>query len=178
MRKVICYIAISLDGKIADAQGGVEWLEQLPNPEGTDYGYAEFLKPIDTTIMGNSTYKQVRSFPGEFAYKHLRNFVLTKSADGGRDEFAEFISADDVAELIGNLKSQPGKDIWLIGGGKANALFLNQGLLDELRVFVMPIVLGDGIPLFAPETQKKEISLINNRVYSSGVVELIYSIKN
>jgi dihydrofolate reductase len=178
MRKVICYIAISLDGKIADAQGGVEWLEHLLNPEGTDYGYAEFLKTIDTTIMGNATYKQVRSFPGEFPYKHLKNFVLTNHEEAKGDEYAEFVSDSHMAKLMADLKSQPGKDIWLVGGGKANGLFLNLGLLNELRVFVMPIVLGDGIPLFSSEARKKEIKLKNQRMYPSGVVELIYSIKN
>ena len=175
MRKLISYIAISIDGKIADAQGGFAWLEELPNPDKTDYGYAEFMKTIDTTIMGNTTYQQVKSLIKPFPYEDKKNYVLTRNQDLVDDQYASFIYSNH-AEKIKDLKEQEGQDIWLIGGGEANSLCLEAGLLDEMLLFVMPYAMGKGIPLFADYRHELELKLIDSKVYSSGVMELRYKI--
>lgn len=176
MRKLISYIAISIDGKIADAEGGFAWLEELPNPDKTDYGYAEFMETIDTTIMGNTTYQQVLSLIKPFPYTDKKNYVLTRNHSLKDDEYASFISSNH-AERIKELKEQDGKDIWLIGGGEANSLCLAAGLLDEMLLFIMPYAMGKGIPLFADLIHEQELKLINSKVYSSGVMELRYQVK-
>lgn len=174
MKKVKLYIAISLDGKIADKNGSVDWLEKVPNPNQDDYGYNDFIKSIDTTIMGNSTYKQVLSFPGPFPYSDFKNYVLTRDKTLTSDEYATFITAD-MGQIIKELKKTEGKDIWVIGGGQVNTEIHDLGLIDEYMIFVMPIILGEGIPLFGGHPLMTNLSLIDTKQYASGVTLIHYS---
>ncbi|MEQ9405317.1 MAG: dihydrofolate reductase family protein [Cyclobacteriaceae bacterium] len=177
MRKITAYLAISLDGKIAKPDGDVSWLDEIPNPENSDFGYKAFYSSIDTTIMGNETYRMVLGFGVDFPYSDKQNFVITRDHRLTQDENVTFISGN-VEKWAGKLKGEKGKDIWLIGGGQMNTLFLNAGLLDELHVHVMPLVLGDGIPLFSDKTVHRKMDLQSERRFQGGVVELIYKLKN
>ena len=174
MRKIILYIATSLDGKIADKDGGVGWLDEIPNPEKSNYGYSEFYNSIDTTIMGNSTYQQVLGFGVEFPYKGKKNYAITRNPSLTKDQNVEFIS-QNVVEFISNLKQKSGKDIWCVGGAGLNTLLLDHGLIDELRIFIMPIVLGEGIPLTRQLKNKAKFNLEKSINHSSGVLELQYT---
>ncbi|GAB4231903.1 MAG: dihydrofolate reductase family protein [Ekhidna sp.] len=174
MRKLISYIATSLDGKIAKTNGDVSWLHDLPNPENLDYGYASFMESIDTILMGNKTHQVIADFAGEFPYGDKENFVFTRNDQLASDKNVKYVS-DDPGQFIRNLKGKTGKDIWLIGGGILNAICLNEGLIDELRVFIMPYVLGQGVSLFANETRSRELELINFTKFSTGVIELTYA---
>ena len=175
MRKIKLYIAISLNGKIANSDGSVDWLENMPNPEKTDYGYAEFLDSVDTTIQGYNTYKQVIDWGIDFPYKGKKNYVLTRRQNVVNTEFVEFIT-ENHAEFLKRLKKENGGDIWLIGGSQTNTLVLNAGLLDEIMVFVMPIILSGGFELFDAFPIEKQLKLIGAKTYSSGVLELNYKV--
>ena len=175
MRKIKLYIAISLNGKIAGADGSVDWLENIPNPEKTDYGYTEFFNSVDTTIQGYNTYNQVIGWGVDFPYKGKKNYVLTKKQNVKNTEFVEFIT-ENHAEFIKGLKEEKGGDIWLIGGSQVNSLVLNSGLLDEIIVFVMPIILSEGIELFDAFPTETQLKLIETKSYSSRMVEMKYSI--
>jgi len=94
MRKVILYVAISLDGKIAKPDGNVEWLDSIPNPDQLDYGYAEFYENIAITIMGNNTYEEVLGFDVPFPYPTKKNYVLTRQEGKTDTEFVSFVSGD------------------------------------------------------------------------------------
>jgi dihydrofolate reductase len=172
MRKLVLYIATSLDGKIADENHQVDWLEQMPNPEMSDYGYHDFLNNVDTTIMGNSTYRWLQRQDFPFPYSDKENFVLTKNESLTKDENVFFVSKTE--GFVEDLKSKEGKYIWLIGGGQLASHFLNQGLIDEIRLFVMPILLGDGINLFQNVNPRQQLMLLSSSTYNSGVVELRY----
>lgn len=176
MRKLKLYIATSLNGKIASSDGGVDWLESIPNPEKTDYGYAAFFDSIDTTIQGYNTYNQVINWDIGFPYKGKKNYVLTKKQNIKNTEFVEFITENHI-DFIKNLKVQRGGNIWLIGGGQANTLILNAGLLDEIQVFVMPIILSGGIDLFDAFPIQSQLKLLETKSYSSGVVEMKYGLE-
>lgn len=175
MRKIKLYIAISLNGKIAKADGSVQWLEDIPNPEQSDYGYFAFYDSIDTTIQGSSTYNQIMGWDIDFPYPDKTNYVLTSKADAEDTEFVRFIKKDHTA-FIQNLKQQAGADIWLIGGGGANTTLLNAGLIDELHIHVMPIVLSEGIDLFADFPKETTLQLLDSKAYASGVVEMRYAV--
>ena len=175
-RKIIIYIATSLNNKIAAKDGSVEWLESIPHKEGEDYGYQKFYETVDTTIMGYSTYDQVKGWGIEWPYKDKKNYVVTRSADRQADEFVEFVSERPV-DFFKDLKQLEGKDIWLVGGGQLNTLFLNAGLVDELIVHVMPILLNGGIDMFVGNSDQKALILISAKSYDSGVVELRYKAK-
>ncbi len=91
-RKIILYIACSLDGKIADRTGSVSWLEELPNPDQTDYGYNDFLASVDTTIMGNKTYRHILGFGIDFPYQEKINYVITRNKTLAHDENVQYVS--------------------------------------------------------------------------------------
>jgi dihydrofolate reductase len=175
MRKVKLYIACSLNNKIAQEDGGVEWLEKVPNPEQSDYGYAQFYDSVDTTIMGYATYKQLMEWDIPFPYIGKTNYVLTRRQNPLQSEHVSFIN-DDPITFIANQKRQAGKDIWLVGGGQVNTLFLNGGLIDEIHVFIMPVILSGGINLFEALPKPAKLKLRSSTTYPGGVVALIYEL--
>lgn len=176
MRKVILYIAISLDGYIAKLDGSVDWLEHIPHSNQEDYGYHNFYETIDTTLMGNKTYQQVIDFPISFPYATKINYVFTRQQLQD-DENVTFIN-QDIGNFVRNLKQKEGAHIWLIGGGEINGILLEENLIDEMIVSIMPVVLGNGLPFFSIQTQKKMeylLELKETKSFQSGVVQLIYS---
>ena len=176
-RKLILYSAASLNNKIATIDGEVGWLDSIQHQEGEDYGYAEFYDTIDTTIMGYSTYAQVKGWDIEWPYKDRKNYVVTSKSDRKVDENVEFVF-EKVIDFFRNLKKQDGKDIWLVGGGQLNTLFLNAGLVDDIILHVMPILLNGGIDMFAGNQEIATLSLTSTRSFDSGVIEMRYKVKN
>lgn len=175
MRKIKLYIAVSLNGKIAGTDGNVEWLENIPNPERTDYGYAGFYDSIDTTIQGYNTYNQVMGWGIDFPYKGKKNYVITRRQNLADTEYVEFVT-ENHEEFIKTLKENDGGDIWLIGGSQVNTLVINAGLLDEIIIFVMPIIIPGGIELFDAFPKETKLELLGTKSYSSGVVEINYKV--
>ena len=173
MRKVILYIAVSIDNYIAKPDGDTSWLHDPEYIiENEDFGYGELIKSIDTTLMGHTTYKVIIGFDGPFPYGDKTNYVFTRSAKA-KDEYAEFIH-NDIPDFINSLKKLEGKDIWLIGGGQINTLLLEQGLIDEMIITQVPIVLGSGLPLFTSTKQSLPFLLKESKSYKNGFVQLIY----
>ena len=172
MRQVVLYIAASLDNFIARSDGGVDWLDspdfQLP---GEDYGYKDFYSTIDTTLMGNSTYKFILDQDVPFPYPDRANYVFSRSTQHQDTEFVRFISGD-IASFVGELKQEAGKDIWLIGGGQVNSILLNNHLIDKIILTMVPMTLGEGIPLFHGKTKEVKFSLESSQSYSGGMVQL------
>ena len=167
MRKIILFIAISLDGFIAGKSGEIDWLFT-----DQDYGYAEFLKTIDVVIMGRKTYEQALTFD-EYPYKGLEGYVFSRSRAGRADENVAFVSGD-VGEFVGALKIKPGKDIWLIGGSEVILPFLEQDLIDEFVISIHPLILGDGIPLFRTPFPARKLRLKECRSFDTGLVQITY----
>ncbi len=177
MRKIKLYIAVSLDGKIADKDGNVKWLDELPNPDHLDFGYTEFLNSVDTTLMGNNTYRQLLSWGIEFPYSGKNNYVFTRNPELREDENVKYVSGN-VVSFVKDIKSKTGGDIWLIGGGEINTILLNAGLIDEMIIFVIPVVLGEGIPLFRDSPHEAKAELIKTRSHGNRVVEINYRINH
>jgi dihydrofolate reductase len=176
MRKIVLYIASSLDGYIAENDGSVKWLDEIPNPEQSDYGYGRFYDSIDTVIIGNKTYQQVLGFVDGNPYAGKKTYVLTKNKNLINDDYAVFISKN-ISEILVELKSGKGKDIWCVGGGEINTLLLENKLIDEIKIFIMPVFLGSGIPLISRLDSKINLELTNQVSYQSGAVELDYQVK-
>ncbi|MBX0333486.1 dihydrofolate reductase family protein [Pontibacter sp. HSC-14F20] len=176
MRKIILYIAVSTDGYIARSDGNIDWLhDKKYNIPDEDFGYTAFLQTIDTTLMGHNTYREILGFEMPFPYPELTNYVFSRS-EQINTEHVSFVK-EQVVDFIEKLKEQPGKDIWLIGGGQLNATVLNAGLLDEIILTYIPIVLGKGIPLFSAETEEHKLKLIptENKLYRNGFLQVRYS---
>lgn len=169
MRKVVLYIAISTDGFIARKDGSVDWL-----PEGgEDYGYNQFMETVDTVLLGRTTYDQLFTFNIEYPYKEKKNYVFTRKTTGKSSEYAEFES--EPISLVKRLKQEPGKDIFLVGGAKLFQSLLKEGLVDEMILFIIPHLLGEGIPLFA-NINEAEIDIVESTKYDTGVVKIHYRI--
>lgn len=145
-RKVIVYIATSLDGYIATKEESVHWLDET-EAEG-DNGFAAFYETIDTVIMGKKTYDWVMNQElEEFPYKGKSCYVYTNSTNAVDNEDVTFVQGE-VNGLIHQLQQQPGKDIWIVGGGELLHHYIKENLVDEYIITIAPIILGSGIPLF------------------------------
>lgn len=173
MGKIQLYLAMSLDGKIAKPDDDVSWLDEVPNPNNSDYGYYSFYENIDNVIMGNSTYRFIQNSGVEFPYKGKPCYVFTRDQSLINNEDVQFIS-QDVVEFVKDLRDNSDENIWLAGGGQINTLLSNADLIDELIIFVMPIVIGDGIPLFGEGLNKRMLTLKSCNTLESGATELIY----
>ena len=176
MRKILLYTATSLDGFIAREDESLDWLDNFPYIEGEDYGYQHMYASIDTTLMGNGTYRLVQSFDVPFPYPDKTNYVFTKDSTLTKDEYVHFVSGD-IINFVKELKSKEGKHIWLVGGGQINAIFLEQGLIDEIHLSVIPIYLGKGIHLFHG-VGSGNLILKEQKTYDNGVMKLLYKTKN
>lgn len=166
MPHVVLYIAMSLDGFIADAEGGVHWLAPFDSPA---YGYDEFVAGVDSLVMGRATYEQVRSF-GSWPYAGKRVVVMTSRPLPDAPEGVTPWHGGSAAQLVAGL---PGT-VWLVGGAKAIRTFLGAGLIDRMRLFVIPCLLGEGIRLFEGERPHGPLPLLAVRSFPTGVVELDY----
>lgn len=168
MRKVVLFIATSLDGYIAGENGSTDWLYT----DG-DFGYREFYDSIDTTIMGYNTYYYIRHFP-EFPYPEKKNYVFSRKQRMPDENPIEFVFGN-VVEFIHKLKKEEGKNIWLVGGGQINSLLHNANLIDQMIISIHPIALGNGIKLFRDEKLKRlHFRLIDHHEYDRGLVQLTY----
>ncbi len=164
------YIAVSLDGFIATPEGGVEWLEPYP---ADDFGFAGFLDGIGTIVMGRTTYDQALGF-GPWAYDRQRTVVLTSRPLDDPPPGVQPWSGDVVA-LAGDLKAGNAGDIWLLGGARSIGQFLENDLVDRLELFVIPVLLGEGIALFDGACRPAPLHLESATPFPKGVVQLIYS---
>ena len=181
MPTIILYIAVSLDGYIADAGGGVGWLPSGDGGSGgDDYGYAGFYAGVDAIVMGRRTYEQVRGFDVPWPYVGKPVYVFTnRTADDGDDAGhppeVRFISCD-AAAFARNIADRYAGIVWLVGGADLAEQFRIAGLIDEYRVFVIPVILGRGVPLFAGDdgAPRTALRLVETQVFADGVVMLRY----
>jgi dihydrofolate reductase len=176
MGKIILYIAQSIDGQIARKNGSVDWLNQYGNPQ--DYGMNEFMSQIGTIVWGSKTYEQTLGFGDWMFEPRITSYVMTKRTDLTLVNDNTFLyngSADDLAQKI---KAECDEDIWLMGGAQVITQFQNEGLIDELRLFIMPEIIGDGIPLWRNISHLCKGELQIAQAFGNGVVELRYELKS
>jgi dihydrofolate reductase len=171
---IMLYIASSLDGFIARKDGSVDWLSPYENGQ-EDYGYKDFLKKVGTVIMGNTTYKQVLTF-GEFPYKGKDCFVFTRNKEKRKDENVTFVTKN-AKDFISQLNLSDNKNLWLVGGALIIDEFLKFDLIDEFIITIIPILLGEGIPLFKGRLNEKNLKLIDVKTFDPGLVQLYYKRK-
>lgn len=173
MRKVTLFIAMSLDGYIADPEGKVNWLEGQENDDGTIDSYSEFIKEIDTVVMGWNTYHQIVTelSPDEWIYEDLTSYILThKELDSS--EKIRFTNIEAV-ELINRLKMENGKGIWICGGANVIQQLMKEDIIDCFYITVIPSILGGGIRLFGDNTKEIKLRLLKTQSYN-GMVDLVY----
>lgn len=173
MRKVTLYIAVSLDGYIADSSGGVDWLNgQDSDVENTDT-YSEFIRDIDTVVMGWKTYHQVAAelSPNEWVYSALTSYVITHRELPSAENL-KFVQ-EEPCGLVQRLKREPGRGIWICGGANIAQPLVRADLIDEYDIAVIPTILGAGVRLWGGTEGEMKLRLTRTQSYN-GIVELVY----
>jgi len=174
-RIIVVHIATSADGYIARPDGDLEWLTSRPAPKGF-YGMNAFMKTVDTKILGRKTYEESLRLGGAFDSKD-RSIVFSRHPrPADAPSGVEFVS-EPVGPFVGRLREQPGKDIWLMGGGEIIASFLDAQAIDEFVVSVVPVFIGDGIPLIARRHRHVLLNLTSTERFEDGLVQLHYRVQ-
>lgn len=173
MRQTVLYIAMSLDGYIADRNGGVEWLTGQDGGVDAGDSYTEFTKEIDTVVMGWNTYHQVTTelAPGEWVYEEFTSYIFTHREPDSTEKI-RFVK-ESPGEFIRSLKRQDGKDIWICGGADIVQQLMREDLIDRFHISVIPVILGEGIRLFGTMEKDVKLRLVKEESYN-GISELIY----
>ncbi len=174
--KVILYIAVSLDGFIADTNGSVAFLDQISSDSessGDVSGYEAFIQTIDTVIMGHTTYHQVVTelSPGQWPYAGLDSYVLTHNNLPDKERI--FFRNMPAAKLVQQLKARSSKNIWICGGARVAGQLMEAGAIDEYHLTIIPVLLGQGIRLFPDLTPPVPLKLISS-IEANGTIDCIY----
>ncbi len=173
MRKVTLFIAMSLDGYIADKDGGVDWLNgQEEDGENMDT-YSEFIKTIDTIIMGWNTYHQVITelSPEEWVYPEQISYVITHREIPSTERI--HFTSESPCDLVKRLREEEGNGIWICGGASIVRQLMETDLIDTLHISVIPTLLGDGVRLFGPLEKEQKLRLVKTQSYN-GITDLVY----
>lgn len=188
-RKIIVYIATSADGYIARPDGNVDWLNR-PSP-ADHYGMEAFYKSIDAVIWGRKTYEPVlqqfaarKTKPTAGSKKRsartsrtrIKNYIFSHHPPEAFPPSAEFVR-EPIKEFAKRLRSEPGKDIWMMGGAGIIGSFLDEGEIDEFMIHIMPIFIGEGIPLVQPKHRAVPLELLSTKSWPDGVVRLHYLVQ-
>lgn len=175
MRKVILYIAISLDGFIADPAGGVAWLGGEDPAVDDMTGYACFIQNIDTVIMGGTTYRQIAEelSPQAWPYEGLQSYVFTSRPEPQQKEIT-FLQGD-LPAFVRELQTRPGKDIWICGGAQVVSQLLKADGIDVYQLTILPVLMGQGIPLFDGKTAASLPLHLEETNVINGMIEAVYT---
>jgi dihydrofolate reductase len=173
VRRVRYHVAVSLDGFIAGPKGEFDWIAADP-----DMDFRALYAQFDTALIGRRTFemmtggkkKKAGAMPG------LKTFVFSRTLKP-RDYPKVTVVGENAAEAVAELRAQPGKDIWLFGGGELFRSLLDAGQVGTVEVAVTPVLLGAGLPLLPPPYTPTKLALTGHRVYKTGVVALEYAVK-
>lgn len=171
MRDVILYIAMSLDGYIADINENVDFLCGDNSDSNNAGSYEDFIQTIDTIILGYNTYNQIVTelSPNNWPYLGKKTYVITSKNIESKDDIV-FIN-EDLKTFVNKLKNESGKNIWICGGANIINQLLNE--IDKFFVTVIPTILGDGIPLFKKHENELKLKLTSTNQYN-GIIDLVY----
>jgi dihydrofolate reductase len=176
MRKLSLFIATSLDGYIAKPNDDLSFLK-LVEKEGEDYGYAKFTDTIDTIILGRKTYDYVLKEIGPSHYDNgKRNvFVITRTQKPSVGKTTFYTG--NLTELVEQLKSESGKNIYCDGGAEIVNELLKSDLIDEFIISIVPVLVGNGTRLFKNDRPEQQLELVHSKTFDTGLTQLHYKRK-
>lgn len=172
MRTLLLDLTTSLDGFIADADGGIDWI--APPPAEVPPDYLALMGAVDTLVMGRATYETSLALEGGMeVFAGKRAYVFTSREDLTPYPGVEFVH-DPPEAFVASLKATHGGTIWLFGGGRLASALSAAGLIDEYLIVIQPVLLGRGIPLWRGEGGPRGLELVRAREWPGGLVELRY----
>ena len=165
------FIATSLDGYIADKNGGIDWLHAIPNPDNIDMGYNDFISQIDALVMGRNTFETVCSFDIPWPYEK-QVFVLSNSLKSIPNSYRDKVELvkGSLKEVLNSINNKGFTNLY-IDGGKTIQSFLKEELIDEMTLTIIPVLLGDGIPLFSTLDSKQEFECVDSKIYLNKIAQ-------
>jgi dihydrofolate reductase len=174
-RKIVAYLATSAEGYIARLDGDVKWLDR-PRPKG-NYGMGAFVKSIDTILWGRKTYSLglEMGMKGRPFGRGIKNYLFSRLPQAPSLPGFEYVS-EPIKVFAQRLRAEPGKDIWMMGGGEIIASFLDEGEIDEFSIHVIPVLIGEGIPLIQPRHRLIRLKLLSVKKFPDGVVNLTFRV--
>ena len=172
-RKVVLYISMSLDGYIASKDNSLEFLS-IVEKQGEDYGYNDFVKSVDTVIIGRKTYEKVIDMGYEYPHKDKDVYIITRSEKPSIGNFKFY--AGELTQLVKKLKTNSGKNIYCDGGAEIANELIKNNLIDEFIISVIPILLGEGIRLFKDNRPEQKLELISAEQFDKGLTQLHYKL--
>jgi dihydrofolate reductase len=172
MSKIRYIVAMSLDGYVAGPKGVADWILMDP-----DVNFAELWAQFDTLIMGRKTYDAASARLGEAFMQGMKTVVVSRTLRSV-DAPAVSILSELNRDWLQSLRAQSRKDVWLMGGGELFGSMLAMHAVDTVEVSIMPVLLGGGVPVLLPPTERTMLKLSSHKVYRSGIVSLVYDVQN
>jgi len=174
MRKVIVNLATSADGFVARPDGDLEWLTSRPAPKGF-YGLPEFQRSIDAKILGRKAFDRSLELGARFGGKNPHYVFSRQPPPASVPAGVHFVS-EPIGALVERLRAQAGKHIRMMGGGDIIGAFLDAGAIDEFIITVVPVFIGEGVPLLAPRHREVPLRLVAVDQFPDGVVQTHYEV--
>ncbi len=171
MCRLIYYAACSVDGYIAGPKGEIDWLSAFES-EGEDYGYKAFYDSIDALLMGRNTFDQLQSF-GAWPYPDKPCWVVTTRKSSSDRPNIRFTTLQ-LPALLAQLQAQHMNRVWLVGGSRLAAAFREEDLISDYIITLLPVILGDGIPLLETTQKRDNLTLKDYLSFGGGVLQLHY----
>lgn len=171
MIECVYYVAVSIDGFLAPADGSLDWLSPFEE-SAEDYGYRSFYDTVDSLVIGARTYEQMLGFD---AWPYANKPVIVMSRSGGTPA-AHGVRHSDTspADVLADLAREGCRRTWLVGGGTLAGAFQREGLITEYIVSTMPVVLGSGIGVLGGDGTLESLRLVTTRAYADGVIQSTY----
>jgi dihydrofolate reductase len=174
-RKVIVNIATSADGYVARADGSLDWLTERPAPKGF-YGLPKFERSTDAKILGRKTFDLSINLGAQFNANNNVYYVFTRQPPPPSVPPGVQFVTESIRVFAERLRNQEGKNVWMMGGGEIIGSFLDADAIDEFIISIVPVFIGEGIPLIAPRHRDVPLQLVSSEQFSDGVVQLHYAV--
>jgi len=175
LRKIIVNIATSADGYVARPDGDLDWLTERPAPKGF-YGLPEFERSTGAKILGRKTFERSLELGARFTANDVHYVFSRRRPPVSAPPGVQFVT-ESIRDFAQRLCAEGGRNVWLMGGGDIIASFLDADAIDEFIIAVVPVFIGDGIPLMAPRHRAVPLVLLGVQQFPDGVVQLHYQVQ-